>query len=76
MHTDSIWIKQHMQEFYDIYTRNPDIVKQEELGFMRESAKEITASCKKYNINYRAILQKEVGDSKKVDAILRFYGVE
>lgn len=76
MHTDSIWIKQHMQELYDLYTRNPEIVKQEEIDFMKRSAKEIIDSCKKYNINYRAILQKEVGDAKKVDAILKFYGVE
>lgn len=76
MHTDSLRIKQHMQEFYDIYTRNPSIVKQDEIDFMKKSAKEIIASCKKHWINYRAILIKEVWDKKKVDKILKFYDIE
>ena len=65
-----------MQEFYDIYIRNPDIVKKEEIDFMKKSAKEIIASCKKHWIDYRDILLKEVWDKKKVDEILKFYGIE
>ena len=76
MHTDSTRIKKHMGKFYDTYIQTPDIVKQEDIDFMRKSAKEIIASCKEYWINYRAILLKEVWDMKKVDAILKFYGVE
>lgn len=76
MHTDSTRIKKHMEKFYDTYIQTPDIVKQEDIDFMRKSAKEIIASCKEYWINYRAILLKEVWDIKKVDAILKFYDIE
>ena len=76
MHTDSIRIKKHMEKFYDTYIQTPNIVKQEDIDFMRSAAKEIIASCKEYWIDYKAILLKEVWDKKKVDAILKFYGVE
>lgn len=76
MKQDSIWLKRSMIEFYNIYSRNPDVVKKEDIDFAKESTKTIIADCKKYSINYRAILQKEVGDAKRVDAILKFYGVE
>ena len=48
MHTDSTRIKKHMEKFYDTYIQTPDIVKQEDIDFMRKSAKEIIASCKEY----------------------------
>ncbi len=76
MHTDSLWIKNHMEKFYNTYKEAPEIVRPEDISFMKNSAKEIIASCKKHNIDYRAILLKEVGDEKKVEAILKFYGVE
>lgn len=76
MKQDSIWIKERMVEFYDIYIQKPSIIKQDDLNFMKSSTKDFIADCKKRGINYRAILQKEVGDAKKVDAILKFYGVE
>ena len=74
MRLDSIGIKQ-MVEFYDIYTTRPSIVKQEELVFMKESIIEVINQCKKYGIDYRAILFKETGDRKKVNAILKFYEI-
>ena len=74
MRLDSIGIKQ-MVEFYDIYTTRPSIVKQEELVFMKESIIEVINQCKKYGIDYRAILLKETGDGKKVNAILKFYEI-
>ncbi|MBR4773180.1 MAG: hypothetical protein IK010_01970 [Bacteroidales bacterium] len=37
---------------------------------------DIIKDCKKYNVDYRAILLKELGDKKKVDELLKFYGVE
>jgi hypothetical protein len=43
---------------------------------MKKSTKEFIADCKKRDIDYRAILLKEVWDKKRVDAILKFYGVE
>ncbi len=73
---DSIWVKENMVEFYDIYTQNPNIIKQDELSFMKESTIRSIADCKKRNIDYRAILLKELGDKKKVDDLLKFYGVE
>lgn len=76
MKQDSIWLKRSMIEFYNIYSRNPDVVKKEDIDFAKESTKKVIDDCKKRGINYRAILQKEVGDAKKVDAILKFYGVE
>ena len=76
MKQDSIWLKERMVEFYDIYIQKPSIIKQDDLNFMKNSTKDFIVDCKKRGINYRAILQKEVGDAKKVDAILKFYGVE
>ena len=65
-----------MVEFYDIYTQNPNIIKQDDLSFMKESTIGFIADCKKHNIDYRAILLKELGDKKKVDDLLKFFGVE
>lgn len=74
MRLDSIWIKQ-MVDFYDIYITSPNIVKQDELDFMKESRIKIINHCKEYRIDYRTILLKETRDEKKVEAILKFYGI-
>jgi len=76
MKLDSLRLKEDMLKFYDIYSKTHEIVKKEEIDFMKKSTKEFIASCKKYWIDYKAILLKEVLDKKKVDAILKFYGVE
>ncbi|MCR5550584.1 MAG: hypothetical protein K6F40_06585 [Bacteroidales bacterium] len=76
MRLDSVWVGNNMKEFYNIYKENPSIVKQNEIDFMKKTTQERIAQCKKYNIDYRAILLKEVGDKKKVEAMLKFYGVE
>ena len=76
MKQDTIWIKERMVEFYNIYNMNPNKIKKEDIDFAKESTQIIIADCKKYNIDYRAILLKEVGDEKKVEAMLKFYGVE
>jgi len=77
MKLDSIRISKNLQEFYDMYSKNPNIIKQEEINFMKKRTKEVIFECKKYWINYRAILLKEVWwDAKKVDEILKFYGIE
>ena len=74
---DSIWVKERMIEFYNIYIQNPNNIKQDDLIFMKRSTKEFIADCKKRNINYRAILLKETWwNKKKVDEILKFYGIE
>ena len=76
MKQDSTRVKERMIEFYDIYIQNPNNIKQDDLNFMKNSTKKFIADCKKRGIDYRAILLKEVWDEKKVDAILKFYGVE
>ena len=76
MQQDSIWLKKSMIEFYEIYTKSPSTVKEDDIKFAKESTKTIIGDCKKYWIDYKAILLKEVWDRKKVDAILKFYGVE
>lgn len=75
MKLDSLWLKEDMLRFYDIYTRSPNIVKQEEINFMKKATNVCITQCKQYGIDYRAILLKETGDGKKVDAILKFYGI-
>ena len=75
MKQDSIRIQERMVEFYDIYKTNPNIIKQDDLDFMRKSTKEFIADCIKNWIDYKAILLKEVWDPKKVDEILKFYEI-
>ena len=60
MQQDSIWVKERMTEFYDLYIQNPNNIKQDDLNFMKKSTKEFIADCKKRDIDYRAILLKEV----------------
>ena len=76
MELDSIWIKSYLLEFYNTYRKDPDIIKQEDINFMRESTKEVVSECIKYNIDYKAILREELGDEQKVRDLLKFYGIE
>ena len=62
--------------FYNSYKKNIDVVKQNEIDEAKKLAKNIITQCKKYWIDYKDILLKEVWDKKKVDEILKFYGVE
>ena len=72
----NIWLKQ-ITEYYDLCKSNPTAINNEELEETKKYAKHVIQNCKKYWINYRAILLKEVWwDTKKVDEILKFYGVE
>jgi len=48
MQQDSIRLKRSMIEFYDIYIRNPNIVKEDDIKFAKESTKTIIGDCKKY----------------------------
>lgn len=73
---DSVWVKERMVEFYNLYTQNPNIIKKEDLNFMKESTKGFIEDCNKRNIDYKAILRKELGDEKKVKDLLKFYGIE
>ena len=76
MRADSLWLKE-MIKFYNIYQRNPSIVKEGEIIQAKWHAEHFIKDCKKFWINYRAILLKEVWwYTKKVDKILKFYGIE
>lgn len=72
---DSIGVK-HAAEFYNLYIQMPNAAKQEEIDFMKKSTIEVIADCKKYNIDYKAILRKKLGDEQKVKDLLKFYGIE
>jgi hypothetical protein len=48
MKLDSIRIGNNLEDFYDTYIRNPNIVKQEEIDFMKKRTKEVVAQCQKY----------------------------
>ena len=65
-----------LTEFHRLYKKNPSTVMPNEISQMKNSAKHIIENCKKYNIDYKAILRKELGDDKKVAELLKFYGVE
>jgi hypothetical protein len=54
-------------EFYNLYMKNPNSVKQEDKNWMKENAKNIIQRCKQYNIDYKSKLSPEV---------LKFYGIE
>ena len=75
MQKDTLWLKE-MIDFYSLYIKNPNNIKKEEIERSKELLKRVIPDCKKYWIDYRAILLKEVWDRKKVDEMLRFYGVE
>ena len=62
--------------FYNLYMDNPRIVLPSEIKMANELSAHFFNNCKKYNIDYKAILRKELGDDKKVAELLKFYGVE
>ena len=59
-----------MAKLYNLYQQAPQAERKirDWKGFIEE--------CKKNNVDYKAILQKELGDKKKVDDLLKFFGVE
>ena len=57
-------------KLYYIYQKNPQAERE------IHSIKDYIKHCKKNNIDYKAILRKELGDDKKVAELLKFYGVE
>lgn len=62
--------------FYKLYKNNPNTVLPGEIKKAKEYTVDFINGCKKYNIDYKAILRKELGDDKKVAELLKFYGVE
>ena len=76
MQKDTLWLKE-MARFYSLYIKNPNNVRPEEIDKSKKLLQRVIPDCKEYWINYRAILLKEVWwDAKKVNEILKFYGVE
>lgn len=63
-------VLQEIVKLYDIYQKNP----QAELDI--HNIKDYIKQCKRNNIDYKAILRKELGNDKKVEELLKFYGVE
>ncbi len=61
-----------LAKLYNLYQQAP----QAEREIEKESANYIIEDCKKRNIDYRAILLKELGDKKKADDLLKLFGVE
>ena len=62
--------------FYKLYKNNPNTVLPGEIKKAKEYTVDFINGCKKYNIDYKAILRKELGDDKKVAELLKFYGIE
>ncbi len=60
------WLDQ-LLDFYRLYNNNPSSVRPEELMQTKDYSKRVIQNCKKYNIDYKAKLPKEVRD---------FYGIE
>ena len=59
-----------MAKLYNLYQQAPQAERK------IHDCKHYIADCKKLNIDYRAILLKELGDKKKVNDLLKFFGVE
>ncbi len=62
--------------YYNLCKDHPTAIVKEELEETKKYAKHVIENCKKYNIDYKAILRKELGDEQKVKDLLKFYGIE
>ena len=63
-------------KYYILCIKNPATNDKNEIEAVKKALKDIIENCKKYNIDYKAILRKELGDEKKVKELLKFYGIE
>ena len=63
-------VLQEIVKLYDIYQKAPQAERE------IKDIKDYIKDCKKNNIDYKAVLRKELGDDKKVQELLKFYGVE
>lgn len=63
-------------KYYNLCIKNPQTNDEREIEGVKNALKDIITNCKKYNIDYKAILHKELGDDEKVKEVLKFYGVE
>ena len=66
----------NLARFYNRYKKDPSSIKAEEVRQWKEKWRQVIQWCKDLWIDYKAKLLKEVWDKRKVDAILKFYGIE
>lgn len=62
--------------YYNLCKEYPTAIDNEELEETKKYAKHIIQNCKEFNLDYKAILRKELGNEQKVKDILKFYGIE
>lgn len=62
--------------YYNLCKDHPSAIDNEELEETKKYAKQVIENCKQFNIDYKAILRKELGDEQKVKDLLKFYGIE
>ena len=65
-----VWFYKRVQD----KTKEP--IPPNEIQEWKNVAKKVFLRCNDINLNYKAILRKELGDDKKVEELLKFYGVE
>ena len=72
---DSLGLKECVK-YYNLCINHPQTNDKTEIEAVKKAVKGVIENCKKYNIDYKAILRKELGDDKKVEELLKFYGVD
>ena len=65
-----VWFYKRVQD----KTKEP--IPPNEIQEWKNVAKKVFSRCNDINLNYKAVLRKELGDDKKVEELLKFYGVE
>lgn len=73
--TDKL-VLEELANYYWTYKANPSLALDSEVQDVREIAKNIIKSCKKYDIDYRNHLLQYMKDEKEVEALIKFYGIE
>ena len=63
-------VLQEIVKLYDLYQKAPQAERE------IKDIKNYIKQCKRNNIDYKAVLRKELGNDKKVEELLKFYGVE
>ena len=56
--------------------KDKDPIPQNETKEWKNKGKQVFAGCQKCNVDYKAILRKELGDDKILHDMLKFYGIE
>ena len=69
-------LKNFVWFFNRYHMKDKEAIPPDETQAWKNKAMEVFIRCKDINLNYKAILRKELGDDKKVQELLKFYGVE